>query len=170
MMYMINLENFMIRYCYVDTCVLSDILIQYNPINPLQSLEVSRFIKPNMLREINRAIESSGYEGMIITSSFAFIELINKFNDIFGQTKVQPYTIANFIKQPPQWITIEEVGNATSLSLCDVPQYTPLLETISGDDAIHIATAISRGEHISFCTTDLKIKQLSIGNIVFLTD
>lgn len=170
MIFMNNLERSMNKYCYVDTCILSDILIQYNPLQPLQPLAISKFLKPHMLREINRAIMSSGDEGMIITSSFAFIELVNKFNDIFQGTNIRPHSLANFIKQPPLWITIEDVGNDTSWNLCAVQQYTPAMEPISGDDAIHIATAISRGEPITFCTTDAKIIQLDIDNITFLAD
>ena len=170
MIFMNNLESSMNRYCYVDTCILSDILIQYNPSQPSHPLTTSKFLKPHMLREINRAIMSSGDKGMIITSSFAFIELVNKFHDIFNGTNIRPHTIANFIKQPPLWITIEDVGSETSWNLCAVQQYTPKMEPISGDDAIHIATAISRGEPITFCTTDTKITQLDIENITFLAD
>lgn len=170
MKFMINIENFMNRYCYIDTCVLSDILIQYNPLFPSRPFTTSKFLKPHMLSEINKAIESLGDNSMIITSTFAFIELINKFDEIFKNSSIQSYTIGNFIKQPPLWITIEDVSKTTSWHLCEVPQSTPKGEPISGDDAIHIATAMSRGEPITFCTTDTKMNQLKIENITFLTD
>ncbi len=158
------------RYCYVDTCILSDMLIQYNPLYPSQPLTVSRFLRPRMLSEINKAIKSLGENGMIITSSFAFIELINKFNEIFSGSNVHPHLISSFINQPPLWITIEDINEKISWYICEVPQETPNMEPISGDDAIHIATAISRGEPIIFCTTDTRINQLKIRNITFLTD
>lgn len=167
---MTNIENCMNRYCYIDTCILSDILIQYNPLYPSQPFTTSKFLKPNMLNEINKAIESLGDNSMLITSSFAFIELINKFDKIFGNTHIKSHTIGNFIEQPPLWITIEDVSITTSWYLCEVPQSTPKGEPISGDDAIHIATAMSRGEPITFCTTDTKMNQLKIENITFLAD
>jgi hypothetical protein len=170
MKFMNNIANYMIKYCYVDTCILSDILIQYNPLYSSRPLKTSKFLRPNMLNEINNAIESSGDNGMIITSSFAFIELINKFNEIFTDGHIQPYTIHNFIKQPPLWITIEDLNDKISWYIGEVPQNTPKMEPISGDDAIHLATAISRGEPITFCTTDTRMNQLKIKNITFLTN
>ena len=160
----------MIKYCYVDTCILSDILIQYNPLYSSHPLKTSKFLKPNMINEINNAIESSGDNGMIITSSFAFIELVNKFNDIFKDCDIQPYNISNFIKQPPLWITIEDLNERISWYISEVPQNTPKMKPISGDDAIHLATAMSRGEPITFCTTDSRMEQLEIRNITFLTN
>ena len=170
MTYIRNIEKFMNRYCYLDTCVLSDVLIQYNPLFPTHLLSVSKFLKNNILNVVNKAIESSGEEVMIITSSFSFIELLNKYNEIFDNSSVQPHTIGNFIKQPPLWKTIEDVNEDTACFLCEIPQRTPNGEPISGDDAIHIATAMSRGEPINFCTTDTKINQLNIKNVFFLTD
>lgn len=170
MKFMNNIVNYMIKYYYVDTCILSDILIQYNPLYSVLPLKESKFLKSNMLNEINSAITSSGYEGMIITSSFAFIELINKFDEIFTGSCVQPYTICNFIKQPPSWITIEDLNDKISFYIGEVPQNTPKMEPISGDDAIHLATAISRGEPITFCTTDARMNQLKIKNITFLAN
>lgn len=160
----------MIRYCYVDTCVLSDILKQYNALYPYQLYQCSNFIKPRMLPEINRAVESMGDSGMILTSVFAFIEIMNKFNEIFKDTNIMPYSLSNFIKQPPAWITIENLTEDVSLHLCDVPLSTPNGESISGDDAIHIATALSRGEELSFCTTDSRLQQLSFENISFIAN
>lgn len=160
----------MIKYCYIDTCVLSDILKQYNALYPHLPYRCSTFIGPRMLTEINRAVESMGYSGMLLTSTFAFIELMNKFNEIFKGTKIRPFSLSNFIKQPPAWITIEDMTEDISLHLCDVPVLTPNGESISGDDAIHIATALSRGEKLSFCTTDSRLQQLSLNNISFITN
>lgn len=160
----------MISYCYVDTCVLSDILKQYNSGKPNNSLIASKFIKSRILTELNKAIDSSGDDAMIITSIFSFVELINKFHEIFSETKIKPIHLYSFLKQPPAWITIEDMTQYISLFLCDVPQTTLNGEPISGDDAIHLATAMSRGEKINFCTTDTKLEQLSINNITFITN
>lgn len=160
----------MIKYCYVDTCVLADILKQYNALYPYQPYKCSNFIGPRMLSEINRAVESMGYSGMLLTSIFAFIELMNKFNEIFKDTNIRPFSLSTFIKQPPAWITIEDMTEETSLHLCEVPVLTPGGDPISGDDAIHIATALSRGEKLSFCTTDNRLQQLSLNNISFITN
>lgn len=160
----------MIKYCYVDTCVLADILKQYDALYPNQPYKCSEFIRSRMLLEINRAVQSMGDSGMLLTSTFAFIELMNKFNEIFKGSKIKPFSLSNFIKQPPAWITIEDMTEEISQHLCDVPLSTPNGESISGDDAIHIATALSRGEQLVFCTTDNRLQQLSFPNISFITN
>lgn len=159
----------MIKYCYIDTCVLADVLKQYNGLYPYKPFTSSTFIKAGMLPEINRAVESMGDSGMVLTSAFAFIELLNKFNEIFNGSNIKPYTISNFIKQPPAWLTIEDVTEDITSYLCDVPISTPNGKPISGDDAIHIATALSRGEILSFCTTDTRLRELPFNNITFIT-
>lgn len=160
----------MVNYSYIDTCILADILKQYQPINPNNPLIPSTFLKTNILKEINIAIESEGYEGMLITSSFSFIELINKFNDIFKNCNIESYKISNFLRQPPVWITIEELNENITSYLCEVPISNSHGHAISGDDAIHVATAISRQEKITFCTTDLRLANLNIKNISFVSN
>ena len=71
-------------YLLVDTCVLSDIIRQYNPLSPYSALSEGTNLKKNMLRMVNSVIcDEDGRNGIIVTSTFAFLELINKFDKIF---------------------------------------------------------------------------------------
>ena len=154
----------------MDTCVLGDILKQYDGFNSSKALERSTFLKPSIKKNLNIAIESDGDFGMIFTSSFSFIELLNKFTVIFKESSFSIGKLYAFLKQPPGWITIEEIGEGLTNWFHLVPLTTPNGETISGDDAIHIATAMSRNEEIIFCTSDLRLLQLDIDKIIFLSD
>lgn len=73
-----------INYLLADTCVLSDIIRQYNPKLPFRILKEGDFLKKNMLRLVNAIIEDENSDkGYIVASTFAFLELINKFDQIF---------------------------------------------------------------------------------------
>lgn len=73
-----------IEYVFVDTCVLSDIIRQYNPLCPRNPLQEGNYLKKDMLRYVNQIITDVEDNGYIIASTFAFVELINKLDDIFS--------------------------------------------------------------------------------------
>ena len=154
------------EYYYVDTCILADIIIQY--FDSAVEFGASQYISKEMAQKLNVALHSSGDNGMVLTSSFAVIELINKFDTIFNGTPVNINKLYAFIKEPPGWITIEDTDSHVAPYLLSVPETSPNGDQISGDDAIHIATALSREEELFFLTTDGRIKQLDLGNITFL--
>ena len=158
-----------IIYAYVDTCVLADIICQYDPRSIHGSFVEGMFIKKKMLKYINRIVEdleeSSGY---LVSSTFAFVELINKFEKIFAGTNVTIERIMSIMSQPPSWLIIEEINDRTALSYCDVPNSING-ESISSDDAVHIATAFQRGDSILFMTTDHILNQLQVANITFIS-
>lgn len=156
-------------YAYVDTCVLADIISQYNPKNPYNTVTEGTFLKRGMVRIVNRIIEdeneSSGY---IIASSFAFVELINKFNSIFKDTSMTLSRLMALMSQPPSWLIIEDINDRTAVSFCDVPDSVNG-ESVSSDDAIHVATAMQRGDSLLFLTVDHILAQMSIPNISFIS-
>lgn len=154
----------------MDTCVLGDILKQYDGFNSSKALVGSKFLTPSIKNKLNIAIESDGDYGMIFTSSFSFVELINKFAEIFRESTFSIDKLNAFLKQPPGWITIEDMGEELTNWLHLVPLMTPKGEPISGDDAIHLATAMSRQDEIIFCTSDLRLIQLKIDKIKFLSE
>lgn len=157
-----------IVYAYVDTCVLSDIIRQYDPKKPYEMLFEGRFLKKNMLKVVNRIITDTNEErGYIITSTFAFVELINKLDIIFSKTITTDRLMA-IISQPPSWLIIEEIKNETALNFCDVPNYIEG-ESVSSDDAIHVATAMQRGDKILFLTTDHVLSEMDIPQITFVS-
>lgn len=65
------------NYLLVDTCVLSDIIRQYNPLSPYSALLEGINLKKNMLRMVNSVVcDEDGRNGIIVTSTFAFLELV----------------------------------------------------------------------------------------------
>lgn len=162
-------------YLLVDTCVLSDIMRQYNPCSPYEELNEGRLLKKNMLRLINTVVcDENGDNGYIVASTFAFLELINKFDDIFKK-EIEKHEmclerIIATIQQPPSWLIIEDVDMETAKHFCDVPNSVITGEHISSDDAVHVATALQRGDDIIILTVDHVLEQLNVKHITVITD
>lgn len=156
-----------IEYVFVDTCVLADILAQYNPLKPHERLAESPFLKKNMVKLVNRIVEDvDGDSGYIVASSFAFVELINKIGTIFsGSMKIE--RMMSIMSQPPSWLIIEPLNEQTANFFCDVPNVVNG-EHVSSDDAVHVATALQRGDNLSFLTTDHILKNMAFEGIKFL--
>ena len=162
-------------YLLVDTCVLSDIMRQYNPLSPHKGMIEGKFLRKNMVRMINPIIEDErGLYGCVVTSTFAFLELINKFNEIFKEEiankKMTLARIVATIQQPPSWLIIDNMDIETAKCYCCVPNTTSGGEHISSDDAVHIATAIQRGDDVVLLTIDHVLKQLHMKHITVITD
>ena len=158
------------NYLLVDTCVLSDMMRQYDPCLPNAGFVEGVFLKKNMLRMINSVVQDmDGTSGYIVVSAFAFLELINKFSDISKKTMSLNRIIAT-IQQPPSWMIIEETNLETAKEFCKVPNAIGTGEHISADDAVHIATALQRGDDITLLTTDHVLKLLNLQRISVVTD
>lgn len=156
-----------IEYAYVDTCVLSDILRQYDPRNPHKSLVVGMHLRKDMLKVVNRIVtDDEELSGFIVTSTFAFVELINKLDVVFSNS-VKIERIMAVMKQPPSWLIVEEINNETAQKYCDVPNSVNG-ENVSSDDAVHIATAMQRGDDILFLTPDHILSKMVIPKITFI--
>ena len=156
----------MIIYAYVDTCVFTDILrfqvslfinLPFKPLN---------FLNRDMIKILTQVLENNN--GFIIVSSFVFIELINKFDEIFKNDDFTVERLKALLKQIPQWLIIEDINNLVVKASISVPSYIDA-DGISMDDTIHIATAISRGDEMYFLTTDKKINKLQIDGIHFIS-
>lgn len=156
----------MILFVYVDTCVFSDILRCYNPKKMDINLMPLRFLNDEMIRILTQVVYNNS--GSIIVSSFVFIELINKFDEIFKDDDFSIDRLKSLLKQTPEWLIIEDIGNNVVKSSVNVPSYIGT-ESISIDDTIHVATAISRGDEMYFLTTDHILKELSIPHIHFVS-
>lgn len=159
----------------VDTCVLSDIMRQYNPSSPHATLCMGNYLRKNMLRLVNSVIgDEDEISGFIVTSTFAFLELINKFDEIFKQEianhSMTLDRLTATLQQPPSWLITEDVNEDTAKTFCEVPISISTGERISSDDAVHIATALQRGDDITFLTTDHILKQLNMKKIKVITD
>lgn len=155
-----------VEYALVDTCVLSDIIRQYDPKNPHKILSEGQFLKKKMLGVVNEIISDEDENSYIIASTFAFVELFNKFDGIFsGAITIE--RLVSILAQPPSWLIIEDINTDTALNYCDVPN---LVEgkNVSSDDAVHVATAMQRGDDILFLTTDQIISKMKIPRITFI--
>lgn len=153
-------------YAFVDTCVLSDIISQYNPSNPHMLLSEGQNLKKKMLGVVNGIIGDDDENGYIIASTFAFVELINKFDVIFsGAITIE--RLVTILVQPPSWLIIEDINIDTALNFCDVPNLVDG-ENVSSDDAVHVATAMQRGDDILFLTTDHILSKMELPKITFI--
>lgn len=121
-----------------------------------------------MLNYINHIVLSKGDDGLIVTSSFTIIEIINKFDEIFDGTSFQIHSLLNFLSQPPEWFIIDELDINTSKNLISLPLYNSENKRISGDDAMHLAVAMSRKDLLYFCTSDDVLVGTTIKNIYFV--
>ena len=65
---------------------------------------------------------------------------------------------------------IEETNLETAKEFCQVPNAIGTGEHISADDAVHIATALQRGDDITLLTTDHVLKLLNLQRISVVTD
>lgn len=161
------------NYLLVDTCVLADIMRQYNPAVPHSLFSEGANLKKNMLKMINAIVgDEDGNNGYIITSTFAYLELINKFDEIFkGVNKnLMLRRVIATIQQPPSWLIIEDMDMETAKHFCEVPNSIKSGVHISSDDAIHIATALQRGDNIHLLTTDHVLEMVEIEKIAVVTD
>lgn len=152
-------------FAYVDTCVMADIIISMGASNDLNPV-AGAFLSPEMLPVLNKIKEDERFS-KVITSAFTFVELINKFSDIFKDTGVRMKKLYALMKQPPEWLIIEPVNELTEKSYCDVPTKVEN-ENISMDDAIHIATALQRNDAIVFLTTDHILRKIELPNLKFI--
>ena len=159
----------MMYYCYLDTCVFSEVLKQYQFKSPNASYMECGFLSNNMLNYINHIVSSRGDDGLIVTSSFAVIEIINKFDEIFKGTSYQIHSLHNFLLQPPEWFIIDKLDINTSKNLVDLPLCNSENKIISGDDAIHLAVAMARRDPVYFCTSDKVLEGTTIENIHIVT-
>lgn len=156
----------MIQFAYVDTCVFTDILRCYDSKTMSLNMKPLSFLNRDMVRILTQVLDDN--QGNIIVSSFVFIELINKFDEIFRDDDFTVERLKAILKQTPQWLIIEDINNYVAKASISVPSYIDN-EGISIDDTIHVATAISRGDEMYFLTTDNKLKKLVISNIHFIS-
>lgn len=152
-------------YAYVDTCVMADIIINLGTNNDLNPA-VGKFLSSEMIPILNRIKKEERFS-KVITSAFTFVELINKFSDIFKDTEVKIHKLYALMKQPPEWLIIEPLNELTVKSFFDVPTKVDG-KNISLDDAIHIATALQRNDALVFLTTDHILRKLKLPNLKFI--
>lgn len=153
-------------FAYVDTCVFTDILRCYDSKTMSLNMKPLRFLNRDMIRILTQVLDNN--QGNIIVSSFVFIELINKFDEIFKNDDFTIERLKALLKQTPHWLIIEDINNSVVKASINVPSYIDA-DGISIDDTIHVATAVSRGDEMYFLTTDNKLNKLQIPRIHFIS-
>lgn len=156
----------MILYAYVDTCVFTDILRCYDSKTMSLNMKPLNFLNRVMIEKLTQVLYNNN--GNIIVSSFVFIELINKFDEIFKNDDFSIERLKALLKQTPEWLIIEDINNSVVKASISVPSYIDA-DGISMDDTIHIATAISRGDEMYFLTTDKILNKLKMPKIHFIS-
>ena len=161
----------------LDSNLLSELLAQYfssgSRIKGFRVTQKSIFHK-DLVRKINSIIswfddnlsieEVSPQPGLIIASTFAFVEIARKFNEIVKHQ----YTVdqmASFINQPPDWFFISSTDKVLLAHLLNLPSEVTLPEgdvvPIEVADSIHVATALSRDQCL-MATTDARIREIRL--------
>lgn len=157
----------------LDTNILADLLAQYYKDNVHERgyFKVKGRLHKNLVREINRILKwhmvgySSSYPGLVVASSFAFVEIARKFDEI----SARHFTVeqfAAFIDQTPEWFVIAAVDSALFPFLSSLPREISLpngdIKPIEWADAIHIATAVSRDEPWLLASSDTSIREVKL--------
>lgn len=156
----------MVLFAYVDTCVFTDILRCYDSKTMSLNMKPLNFLNRVMIEKLTQVLYNNN--GNIIVSSFVFIELINKFDEIFKNDDFSIERLKALLKQTPEWLIIEDINNSVVKASISVPSYIDA-DGISMDDTIHIATAISRGDEMYFLTTDKILNKLKMPKIHFIS-
>ena len=103
-------------------------------------------------------------QGLIIASTFAFVEIARKFQDIVRDRFTRDQ-FAAFIEQPPNWFFIASVDTALLPYLVQLPSNVRLpngtLAPLELADSIHLATAMSRDAYL-IATIDKPMKQVDL--------
>ena len=160
----------------LDTNILSDLLVQYfsTDFHRSSKFYASQFISEATAREINLRVkwhseevdhfgDNVGAAGLVIASTFAFVEIARQFDEISaGRYSLDQFR--TFIEQPPNWFFAAAVDTTLARYLCQVPAYVRLAhggyEPMEVADAIHVATALSRDRTL-LAATDKRIRQVS---------
>jgi len=153
----------------LDTNVLADLLAQYygDEVRYGEVFESRGFLNPQLVRKLNKIIgwykgtDDSSCPGLVVASSFAFVEIARKFDKIAG-ARFNLYQFAEFIDQPPEWFIISAVDTNLFFHLSKLPgqvqTHNNKFLPIEWADAIHMATATSRDKPWLLASTDSRIQ------------
>jgi len=148
----------------LDTNVLADFIASYYKfeINVSGSFEeyktISRFFAEK-LNLINSNYKNYGVlqDGVIIASTFAFVEIARQFEKIANK-RFSIIQFRAFIESPPDWFIIYSLNEELFAYLNLLPSYVVMPGgnslTLEWADTIHVATALSRDEICLLATTD----------------
>jgi len=153
----------------LDTNYLAELITQYYQTNHLENdyFRESSLFQDSLIRELNNIVRNynNGFlTGLIIASSYAFVEIARKFDGIV-KDRFTIEKFAAFIEQPPSWFFISSVDYSLFQPLLDIPGYVVLngeIKPIEWADALHIATALSRDKPWLLAISDRRMKEIKI--------
>jgi predicted nucleic acid-binding protein len=155
----------------LDTNIVADFLaIYFERSVSIDGLFYPKYrINQQLCERINLVINEYRYgpgvfsKGLIVASSFSFVEIARKF-DVVVYNRFSIEQFKAFIDSAPEWFLIEPVTPDLFLLFNEVPERVDVgegvLESIEWSDAIHVVTALSRGGSSLLCTTDHRIKKI----------
>lgn len=152
----------------LDTNILADLLAQY--FDPGRAnYGTGEFlsgggITRNLSRKLNRIVQRSRYglSDVIVASAAAFVEIGRRWQGIV-QDRFSVPQFEGFVRQPPEWFDIAPVDEDLLPFFIDVPigvRMASRLEPVEWVDALHVATAISRGQDAELATTDQRLSSI----------
>jgi len=165
----------------IDTCFLGDVLADCLPAASVFRTS-GRFLQsttlpPSVCRKLDAIIAfheerwdipdspvgATSNIGVVVVSSFAFVELIRKWAEIVND-RFSPLELYNFLLDLPDWMSVAEVDEDMLPSYAEVPTNVWIdsnYEPIELPDAVHVATVLSRGDDTLFATSDTRLQALS---------
>ncbi len=164
----------------IDTCFLGDMLADCLPATSVfrtyGRFRQSSTLPPAICRKLDAivgfheerwdisgsTVEVTSDIGVVVVSSFAFIELIRKWAEIVNN-RFSPLELYTFLLDLPDWMSVAEVDEDMLPSYAEVPTDVWIddnQEPIELPDAVHVATVLSRGDDTLFATSDTRLRAL----------
>jgi hypothetical protein len=143
----------------LDTGPLADFLGQY--FGPAQRGHAPFQRDDSLSEEAARAInaivrayiQDEPVRALVFASSFAFTEIVRKWEALAGG-RFEPYQLRAFLADPPRWFAVDPVDESLVEFFLQVPTAVEMdgrLENIEWADAIHVATTLSHDTPRSKC-------------------
>jgi len=115
-------------------------------------VQTTHFLTSEDSRRINRIVWGDG-RYVVVASAVAFAELARKWDEIVAG-RFQPYQLAAFLQDPPDWFVVEPVDE----DLIPLFGEVPIVQKLEWPDIIHAATVLSREEG-NLVTSDRDLRQ-----------
>jgi predicted nucleic acid-binding protein len=162
----------------LDTNTIGDFLSQYfNPqaadrgrkkfseegmLSRIMVAPINRILVNYRRHELGADIQSPYAMGLVVTSTFAFIELSRNWQTMVNG-RFSIYQLEAFLIEPPEWFNLAPVDESLLPYYCEIPTDVFVRgerHAIEWCDAIHAATADSRGRDSLLATTDQRLQAI----------
>jgi predicted nucleic acid-binding protein len=151
----------MLKDICVDTDILGELLGQYVHADRRLRFRAkgSGAISEDLALRINQNI-SAEFEGLVVASSMAFVELARKF-DAITEGRVSVLQLAAFLEQHPKWFSVEPLTVEAMKEFVRLPTYAVQsgneLKPLEGCDNYHVAAMEAR-ENCQLATNDSRLR------------